>query len=183
MKEIILDIGCGKNKSEDSIGIDHIPLEGVDLIFDITKIPYPLKNDIVDMIICKNVMEHIKNFIAVMEEFYRVLKPNGKLIIDSPHGRTLRYLGDPTHERPITCSTMNYFLPGYSYNYYTKARFRILKVDLERIPSGSGIFYNFYRFIWNYVITYLWNKRMWCMEKILSFLCFNFSLEFKLEKV
>lgn len=181
--KIILDIGCGKNKTEGAIGIDKLPLKGVDIVYDITKIPYPLKSEFVDIIICKNILEHIRDIIPVMEEFHRLLKPKGLLIVNSPHGKTLRYLGDPTHERPITCSTMNYFLPDYPYNYYTKARFKIVKIDLEKIPPKAGIFYNFYRFIWNYVITYLWEKRVWPMEKILCFLGFNFSIEFKLEKV
>jgi len=183
-KKIILDIGCGKNKTKGAIGIDRIHLEGVDLVYDITKAAHPLKSEIGDKIICDNLLEHIRDIIPVMEELHRILKPKGILIINSPHGKTLRYLGDPTHVTPITCSTMNYFLPDYPYNFYTKARFKILKIDLVKIPrlEHSGITQNLYRIIWNSFIVFLWNKRLWQMEKILCVLGFNFSIEFKLAK-
>ena len=181
---IILDVGCGRMKSQGAIGIDKICLPGVDLVCDLTFISHPLKNSKVDKIICRHILEHVRNIIPVMEEFHRVLKPGGKLIIIAPHGRTLRFLGDPTHERPITCSTMNYFLPDYPYNFYSKARFKILKIGLVALPriEGSGVFFNIGRIWWNYIVLFLWKKRVWLMERILCLLCCDFSIEFELEK-
>ena len=51
--------------------------------------------------------------------------------IVAPHGGTRRFLGDPTHKTAITCTTFNYFLPEYHYNFYGKARFRVEGIDLD----------------------------------------------------
>jgi SAM-dependent methyltransferase len=50
--------------------------------FDITGIPYP--NDRFDLVICSNVLEHIEDDTAAMEEMYRVLKPGGRAIVQVP---------------------------------------------------------------------------------------------------
>ncbi|MDC8000162.1 methyltransferase domain-containing protein [Aequorivita todarodis] len=53
-----------------------------DYRYDITQIP--LKNDFFDLIICYHILEHIEDDKKAMEELYRVLKPNGTCIIQTP---------------------------------------------------------------------------------------------------
>ncbi|KJD32371.1 methyltransferase [Tamlana nanhaiensis] len=53
-----------------------------DYQFDITKINRP--NNSFDTIICYHILEHIVEDHKAMEELYRVLKPNGKLFIQTP---------------------------------------------------------------------------------------------------
>ena len=42
-QKIMLDIGCGGNKQRGFTGMDKRKLEGVDIVHDVEKIPYPLK--------------------------------------------------------------------------------------------------------------------------------------------
>jgi hypothetical protein len=47
-KGLRLDLGCGRFKHELSIGVDREPLEGVDLVHDLTVAPWPLPDGAAD---------------------------------------------------------------------------------------------------------------------------------------
>jgi predicted SAM-dependent methyltransferase len=70
----ILDLGCGKNKFKSSntsdivIGMDKYSLEGVDVVHDLEKTPYPFNDNEFDEIRAHHVLEHIQNFFGLMEE-------------------------------------------------------------------------------------------------------------------
>lgn len=131
----ILDLGCGKNKFKSSnpndvvIGIDKHKLEGVDIVHDLEKTPYPFEDNEFDEIVAHHIIEHIQNFFGLMEECWRILKPKGKFKIWAPYG--LASLGLPDHKRFVTFKTFNCFIPGHFENYYTKARFLVRKKHLK----------------------------------------------------
>ena len=54
-----------------------------DYRYDITDIP--IENQYFDRIICYHILEHITDDTKAMRELYRVLKPDGKLIIQTPY--------------------------------------------------------------------------------------------------
>ena len=54
----------------------------VDHNYDITAIP--VKDNHFDNILCYHVLEHIPDDRAAMQELFRVLKPGGKVIIQTP---------------------------------------------------------------------------------------------------
>lgn len=61
---------------------DKWDYSGLDLKCDIIDIP--LHDNSVDVILCTEVLEHIKNPILAIKEFARLLKPNGKLLLTAP---------------------------------------------------------------------------------------------------
>ena len=169
---VVVHLGCGNSKRAGSIGLDILPCPEVDCVCDLAASHWPLRRGSVDRLLAFHVVEHIPNLTAFMSKTYASLKPNGILEIEAPHGATLRYLGDPTHCTPITCSTFRYFEPDYPYNYYTDARFLVERMDLILPPSLLQKMWKF-----------LWKKRMWSMERLLVFLCIDFSLHAVLRKV
>lgn len=54
---------------------------------DATKIPYP--DNKFDIIICNHVLEHIPEYLTAINEFFRVLKPGGFAILQTPYSRLL----------------------------------------------------------------------------------------------
>jgi predicted SAM-dependent methyltransferase len=128
---IRLDIGCGSNKqSDDFVGMDIRPLEGVDIVHDMTDIPWPLPDECVLTAIASHVVEHIPphnfGFINWMDEVWRVLKPGGQLAIVVPHGNSQGYLQDPTHCNACNENTWSYFDPTHPlYSIYAPRPWRI----------------------------------------------------------
>ena len=53
----ILDVGCGNNKTQGAIGVDIYPDTQADVICNLNSYTYPFKNDIFDLIICKQIIE------------------------------------------------------------------------------------------------------------------------------
>ena len=54
----ILDLGCGKNKVPNSIGLDHVQLPGVDIEHDLLNFPYPFEDESINKIYLRHVIEH-----------------------------------------------------------------------------------------------------------------------------
>ena len=82
-KMIKLNLGCGNDIKEGYVNID-LYSEKADKKCDIKYLPY--ENDSVDEILALHVIEHfdMKEGIEVLKEWYRVLKPNGKLVLETP---------------------------------------------------------------------------------------------------
>ena len=132
-----LNLGCGKDikpKDDGWVNIDVVPLDGVDVVWDITKFPYPFKDDAFDYVYTRHVLEHIPHrvngncrdgLVLVMEELYRILKDGGivKVIVPAPN---YDKLWNPTHCRLIYPSTFLYFSGKNKDSYYTSAIFDII---------------------------------------------------------
>lgn len=90
----VLDIGCGLGEFlelyKNSSGIDVNPYsvnyckeKGLDAkVGSVYKIPF--KNKSFDGIFCLCLLEHLKKPQTAVKEMYRILKPNGKLILIVP---------------------------------------------------------------------------------------------------
>ena len=65
-----------------------------DIKMDIMDIP--LEDNSFDVVICNHVLEHVENDITAMKEFFRILKPGGWAILQSP----IYYHLDKTYEDP-----------------------------------------------------------------------------------
>ena len=118
-----LDIGCGRNKVVDALGID-IKNSRADIICEV-EAGLPFKDDVFDEIYCNQFVEHVEDLVRLMEEIYRVGKNQAKVFINAPYYASLAAYNDPTHKRFVTKHTFDYFTENPEYNFYTKARFRI----------------------------------------------------------
>ena len=134
--ERILDAGAGKSpykdlfsharyESTDFADIFNKPFkDSQDFICDLCNIPKP--DNSYDAIICTQVLEHIEEPQRAINEFFRILKPNGKLFLTAPQGWGLH--GEPYH-------FFNFTKYGLQ-SLFQKARFEIIFIK----PRG-GIFW------------------------------------------
>ena len=81
--DVILDIGCGSEsviqEYDKKIEIDILPQNKPNVVGNAINIP--LKNLSVNHICCSWVYEHIEEPIRSLEEFNRILKPNGYIYL------------------------------------------------------------------------------------------------------
>jgi len=79
-----LNIGCGSLLIEDFCNLDMKQKEGVDIVADVRYLPF--KDNSVDIIAAYHVFEHIprQRALTTLQEWYRVLKKDGKLDIECP---------------------------------------------------------------------------------------------------
>lgn len=69
------------------INVDIVPGPGVDLVADVTRLPH--ENGTVDGIVAHQIIEHLfpHQTQDLFHEWYRVLKPGGKLYVTTPDFR------------------------------------------------------------------------------------------------
>ena len=117
---IILDLGCGENKVPNSIGLDNVPLPGVDVEHDLLDFPYPFDNESIDKIYLRHVIEHfaIENINFIMNECNRILKNDGLLVITVPHVFSISAFIDPTHRSFFTFGSGYFWDENSSKAYY-----------------------------------------------------------------
>ena len=93
-----LNIGCGNDIRVGYVNLDYHAGNGVNVVHDLSKIPYPFKNNAFDEIYASHILEHIDCPIdKVMQELHRILAKDGKLIIREPH-YTSPSAHDPFHK-------------------------------------------------------------------------------------
>ncbi len=131
-----LNIGCGKDIRTGYINLDLKKLPGVDVVHNLNKIPYPFKDNYFDEIICYNVLEHMDNFLAVVEELYRISKNGAIIQVEVPFFHSLEAFADPTHKNFFTLDTFDYLTKDHYFNYYSHVRFEVLEKKL--IPTFLG---------------------------------------------
>lgn len=134
-----LNAGCGRDIRAGYINMDKAKLEGVDIIHNLDVYPYPFPDNFFDEIFCQNVLEHLIDVGKTMEEFYRILKPNGILKLIIPHYNHPDAYMDFTHKHFFTFAFPDFFSEGHNLDYYTKARFKCIKKKMHGGTIGSLI--------------------------------------------
>lgn len=100
----ILDLGCGKRKYPNSIGVDINENFDADVKWDLENVPYPFEDGSIDLIICVEVLEHLCNTKQFISEVSRILKPNGILYLTTNNRKSLINRMFKTYETPSHCS-------------------------------------------------------------------------------
>lgn len=93
---LLLDLGCGTVKRPGFVGVDIRKYDAVDVVADLTK-KWPWKDNSVDEVICSNLLNYLepKSRAFFFNELQRVLKPEAKALITTPHWGSSRAFGDP----------------------------------------------------------------------------------------
>jgi len=134
-----LNLGCGRNIRAGYINLDSAILPGVDVVHDIKNLPLPFDDEEFDEIRCDNILEHIE-YIPVLKDLYRILKPGGRLTIRVPHFSSRNNYVDPTHRRRFSVDTFGFFVENSSNDYYFD--FHFSKITYRKIRFiKKGIFW------------------------------------------
>lgn len=115
-KKISVDLGCGMKKLDKgdgwlSLGIDNRSFKGVDYVIHLGKDKLPFEDDSVDYLYTSHLLEHLypEELFFLVEECFRVLKPQGTFDISVPKGDTLAYYIHPDHKIHYLPETFSFF--------------------------------------------------------------------------
>jgi predicted SAM-dependent methyltransferase len=149
-KLVALDLGCGQSKIpkewfeqniqvkiDEVIGVDYVDIDGVDVVHDLFKFPYPFKDNSIDAIFCSHFFEHVPGLLRgkFMDELYRILKPDCKMRFIHPYEYSPRAAQDFTHAwPPINQNSYPYFLKQWRVDNKLTHGHYDLKCDFDYNP-------------------------------------------------
>lgn len=103
---VVVDLGCGATKQwPGNLGLDIFPAPGVDALADLSG-SLPLADDSVDVLFAVHILEHLIDFLPLVDECHRVLRPDGVLHVMSPWWGHVNAVADPTHVRLLDVQTI-----------------------------------------------------------------------------
>lgn len=94
------------------INCDLIPGPNVDESFDAQK-DWPFPDNAAGAIYASHLLEHLVDPLAFFREAWRVLQPNGQIVLRMPYGDHRAAWWDLTHIRPWYAETFCLLQPGY----------------------------------------------------------------------
>jgi SAM-dependent methyltransferase len=177
----VLDVGCGKYKLPGSVGLDIVPLEGVDVVHDLNTFPYPFDDDSFDRIRLSHVIEHIQSITKTMEELHRILRPGGELEITTPHHTDASSWQDPTHVWHLNSRSFDFFQEDHRTGYYSKARFKIESSEIQLLKFYKWLGVEFLINLENRSRNYRFLRKFW--EQYLCYLLRGKVMTFRLRSI
>lgn len=138
----ILDVGCGWNKTAGAIGIDSNPKAHADVVHDLGVVPYPFPDNEFDEIVCRHVIEHVPDVMALVSELHRIAKPGARLTIVTPHYTNPDWATDPTHRNHFNSYSFNCFIDDRQlFPFYTDVRLKAIRtyVSLANLWRAIGL--------------------------------------------
>ena len=135
LDDLKIDLGCGDKEHdarihgrEGYIGID-IKDYGQDIVWNIEE-GIPLSDNSVKEIFCWHVLEHIKDIAVVMDEMWRILKPDGILELEVPEKNCDKaYIFQ--HVRRFTKETIQLLGDKNYIKEYLMKPWKILEINLN----------------------------------------------------
>jgi len=94
----ILDLGCKNEKMPDAIGVDIDKNSDADIIHDLNVYPYPFKENTIDQVYAKHIIEHLDDPRGFLKEIWRILKPQATVFIETPHFSNYVAYAEPQHK-------------------------------------------------------------------------------------
>lgn len=181
-KYTVIECGSGGKKIvADSIAIDVLGIDGVDIVADLNH-GFPMfDNDSVDEIVSFHFLEHLNDLEFFFKESYRVLKNGGKFWGTVPHFSNPYYYSDYTHNRPFGIYSFSYFSKTDYYvrkvpTFYNDLDFKINNIDI--ILHSPFYFRSLHRRAMQRIV----NASKWTQEFYEENLCFMFpAFEIKYE--
>lgn len=148
----ILDVGCGDSKTPGATGIDRRITEKSSkeqqcyIEHDLTQFPWPIADNSYDLIICQHVIEHLPDTPQTLEEMNRIVRPGGKIFLETPHYTWFEAYRHYEHIHMFSAQSFDYFLKGNRY-YQTQFSLAERGIFFDDLTNCLGIGFLANRFL------------------------------------
>ena len=131
----VLNLGAGKKIFGGCVNHDCRPRPGIDVVHDLNDYPWPWETNTFHKIVAHHVLEHLWDRLKTLEELWRIARPFATIDILVPDAAHPEMWKDPTHRSAWRLGTLDYFVEGHGFNFYTDARFELIvrHYDEERL--------------------------------------------------
>jgi|SRR3989344_1644318 len=166
-----LNLGCGNNIRSGYVNLDNVKLDGVDIVHDLNKYPYPFKNNEFDEIICHHILEHLDNIPKCLKELSRIGRKGAKIKIRAPHFASYSAWTDLTHKHPFGWASLDYVASNKTHKHsvgkklsheYGEERFNVKrKLIFGKVHRfmGMGLFANKFPLLYETFLAYIFPPR------------------------
>jgi SAM-dependent methyltransferase len=131
----ILHLGSGRKYHPDAVNIDLVASTKPDIVHDLDQLPWPLPSGAFREVWAYDVLEHLDDLVAVMEEIHRVCAPGARVKITVPHYSCSNAFTDVTHRHYFSRFSFGYFTGESDFSFYTECRFRSVHAQIVFKPS------------------------------------------------
>ena len=119
-----LVIGSGRKKIEGAINVDIVSDTNPDVQHDLNQRPWPFPDDSFEEVLAFDVIEHLEDIVAVMNEIHRLCRHGAVVKITVPHFSCANAFTDPTHRHYFSWFSFHYFTGENDFSFYSRSRFR-----------------------------------------------------------
>lgn len=130
-----LNLGCGRKLRNGCINIDHGDF-GQEVKLDLERSPLPYEDNSVEYVRADHFIEHLFDAVPLLNEVWRVLKPDGEFEIYVPYGLWDRQFS-PVHRQIITEHWLQWLERNDNFEYYNVRRWKIKSLKTEINASGN----------------------------------------------
>lgn len=174
MKFQAIDLGCGPNKRSGALGADHYAYPGVDLVFNLDEMPWPIKSDSFDKVFAHHVIEHVGSIPKFMSEIHRIARKDASVKIVTPHFSSVDSWKDPTHRWHLSARWHTVFCEPQKYLHAQMPGFAEISTEV----AFSSNFIN----IWPRLIIRMAGIKAWEKRNAFKYPAKNISTELRVLK-
>lgn len=131
----ILNLGCGLKPIPGAVNLDVSPWTNADVIHDLNKRPWPFADGAFDEIRANDVIEHLEDVVATMEEIHRTSARGAIIRVTVPHFSCANAFTDITHRHFFSHVSFHYFTGENEFPFYTPVRFRRRVSNIVFFPT------------------------------------------------
>jgi SAM-dependent methyltransferase len=119
----VLNLGCGRKHVVGAVNLDVTAETDPDVVHDLNARPWPLPDGHFEEVLAHDVIEHLSDTVAALEEIHRVCRHGARVKITVPHFSCSNAFTDPTHRRYFGRFSFGCVTEGHELSFYTRARF------------------------------------------------------------
>lgn len=130
-----LNLGCGLKHLSEAVNLDIAPKTNPDVVHDLNQLPWPFPDNHFREVLAYDIIEHLDDTIATLEEIHRVCRHGAMVRLTVPHFSCSNAFTDPTHKHYFGRFSFDYVMESHELSFCTRARFRERSCQIIFYPT------------------------------------------------